>query len=341
MTFVARCWFRVCAFFCFLVFSPPAPAASLEKAEHYMELEKWSDARKQYSAVIRKGGRREREEAYLGLALAYVLEKDFRGAIQSLRPLEGRIPESNNGAWMHVWLFKAARAAGDMEAVAPHYQALFRNRTDFSLTKIAEHLMLLKKYDLVRHSAAGRKDSAEDTARRENFRLAESLMGLDITRGAARLLTMLAAGRPDEVGRPALLRLGQALEAEGDWTEAERCLKLYVLLFPEDPGAADALHRLARGARGMGSADGSLLYTLAAEFYPATLFGAISIIDRAWTWPTQDHVRAALRAIREAPGLPEPVFERGLAIALTYPHWLASDPDRAWAAQRYKMAFPR
>lgn len=318
-------------------------AASFEKASREMNRENWREARKQYSALIRKGtsgGRAAQSEAYLGLARTYFYEKDFQGVIRSLDSIESRIPENKNGMWMHLLLYRSAMVVGQTDVATRHYQALLRLRQEFSLPEIADYLAILKKLGGMSKTAFVLTDSVTDTSRQNGFFLAESLMGLEITRGAERLWMMLIAGRPDDLSRQALLRLGQSLDWEGDGSEAGRYLKLFVLLFPEDSRAADALYRLGKWSHATGAPDAAVPYTLVADYYPATLYGASAVIDRAWTWPSRELVRLALQAVRESPGLPDPVLERGLGLALSYPDWLEKESDLEWAARRYRAFFP-
>lgn len=170
--------------------------------------------------------------------------------------------------------------------------------------------------------------------------LAESLMSAGIHNGADRIWTALATGGPDDISRTAMLGLGQSLERKGEWKEAERILKLFVLLFPSDPRAADALYRLGSWFAALGSEESSKSLMLAAEFYPGTLYGVMASIDMAWTWPTSDHVQSAIQAIRDARGLPDAVFERGLALALEYPDLLADEKSRVETSQVYRLMFP-
>lgn len=323
-----------------MIAAAPAIAASFEKAERYMDREDWKNAREQYSALIRKSGGTRRQEAYLGLARTYFYEKDFRGVIRAIDPLGDRIPENKNGAWMRLMVFRSAIEVGDTEAAARHYQALLRIRTELSIRDLADHLALLKKLGLLKKPPAAPADAGSDDFRRASYLLAESLMTGEISRGAARIWTMLVVGKPDQISRLALLRLGQAHDGEGEWAEADRYLKLSVLFFPEDPRSADALYRLAKWSRALGSSDASAAYSLAAEYYPSTLYGALSAIDMAWSWPSQEAVRSAVRAVRDAPGLPDAVLERGLSLALVYPDWISDPADLEWAVRRYLLSFP-
>ena len=337
--------------FCIVIFcvfsvsgiASPARAASFEKAAREMDRENWPEARKQYSALIRKGVHETsaaRDRAYLGLARTYFYERDFRGVIRSLDPIEDRIPENKTGMWMRLLLFRSAMVAGETESATRHYQALLRARQEFSMSEIAEYLAILKKFELMSKVELARTNLVTEPSRQNGFFLAESLMGLEIPRGANRLWMMLIVGRPDEVSRLALLGLGRSPDCQRDEAEAERYLKLFIVLFPDDSRAADALYRLGKWSHLLGSPDADISYTLAADYYPNTLYGAAAVIDRAWTWPNRDHVRLALRVVQESPGLPDPLLERGLGIALSYPDWLASESDLDWAARRYRAAFP-
>lgn len=317
-----------------------AAAASLEKAALYMRRGEMREARKQYTAVIRKGDARERETAYLGLAKAYFLEKDFQSVLRSLEPVEGRILDSKNGAWIRILLYRSARAVGHKEIAARHYQALIHSRQDFSMADVMDHLRDLRTVGLLNKSYALQMDTGADSARRANFSVAESLIGFEIVQGASRMWLALASSRLDDVGRTALQRLGQSLDWEGAGPEAGRVLKLYVLLFAEDPGAADALYRLWKWSTGLGDPGRMEGASLLAEFYPTTLYGAMAVIDMAWTWPDKDRIRAVLRSVKESPGLPEPLLERGLAALIDHPAGTVEPDELSWAAGRYLAAFP-
>ena len=324
----------------FLLCPLPAAAASLEKADRCVERAEWAKARAQYAAVIRNGGLRERELANLGIVRTYFLEKDFQGVLRTLRQLSGRVPENKNGAWMHVMGYRAARTLGWIEPATAHVQAIHRAQPSFSMAEIASHLAELKKLGLLNALPPAWTDTLTRTARHEHFLLAESLMSLEMHRSASRIWRLLVAGPPDEIGRQSLLRMGQALDADGESAEAERYLNLFAVLFAEDPRAADALYRVGRWRRASGASDATVPYMLAAEYHPATLYGAAARVDIAWSWPARDPVRAALRALRETPGLPDAILERGLALALTHPDWLASESDREWSRNRYRLSFP-
>lgn len=317
-------------------------AASLEKAAVYMEKGDVRAAQKQYAAVIRKGSARERETAYLELARSYFNEKDFRGAIRSLEAVQDRVPENKTGAWMHLILYRSARAIRDFGMAARHHQALLRLQPDFSWREISEYLNTLRTIELLQPGRQSLDTATESAAqpRQDGFFIAESLMAIDITGGAKRMWMALLSGRLDDIGRTSLFRLAQALDIEGNWVEAAGYLKLYVMLFAEDIRSADALYRLGKWSLLLETDQSDIPLELVAEYYPSTLYGARARIDLAWAAPSRKLVRAAIQAVRESPGLPDAVLERGLALAFEYTDWIEDGPTRSWIARRYLAAFP-
>ncbi len=315
----------------------PAFPASLEKAVRYLEEGSLDAARRHLEAVIRKGDPAAREGAHVHLAKSYFLEKDFQGVIRSLKPIQDRIPDNSRGAWMRLYLYSAARVAGDSELATRQYQALVRIRPDLSIADIAEFLKSMKKSGALQKRLLPFPPPA--AARRANFHMAESLMGFDITRGAARLWTALLVGPPDEWSRLALLRLCQALDADGDWREAGRYSKLFVLLYPDDPRAADVLYRLKKWSVYLGGAADADPQRMAADYYPSTLYGAAALVDRAASWNDRARILSALLSVRESPGLPESLVEQALRLAIASSEDLPR-ADIEWAARRYLAAFP-
>lgn len=340
-----------------LLHAATSDGASLKKARKELAEGRLEKAREQLQAVIRKGNLREEDEARFTLARIYFLEKDFRNVVRTLLPAEKWIPDSKTGDWTRILLYKAARLIRDRETAGRQYRALLRTGRDFPVGEIEEHFGDLVRVQLMpgrgvplenerwAGRAAGDPSETEsavprDPLRQELFFVAESLMSLQIDEGASKIWTALTTAGPDDIARTALLRAAQTLESQGKPLEAWRSLKLFVLLFSEDPRAADALYRLAKWSALRGSDETARLYLLLAEHYPATLYGVLAKIDVARTWPTEKYVQAAVRAIREAQGLPDAVFERGLALALTYPHLLKNDADRDLTRKVYRSFFP-
>ncbi len=330
----------VAVFLQFFGSASPVLGASLDKAARLMAEDKWPEARKQFEAVIRKGSAPDLGRAYLGLAQTYFMEKDFQGLLRSLAPFENKIPETPDGVWIRVFLYRAARQTGDAAAIGRNVQTLLRFQPDFPVRDMAEHIRLLNDLGLIKSSLLLPPDSATEPVRQALVDQAEGLSAADIASGAIRIWTAVAAVRPDRIGQNALFRLAQALDGEGDPDLACRYLKLYALFFPEDSRTADALYRVAKWSTLRSSGDFRIVTDLIRRFYPNSLYGAAIAVETARAWPQKGEIRDMVQILRSSPGLPETFLEPGLATAIQHADWLASDDDRVWIAQRYLISFP-
>lgn len=316
-----------------------AVAASFDKAAKYIQRGNLEAARKQYRGIIENGTLKEKEKAYLALSQSYFQEKDFRSVLRVLAPISTSMPKNINGAKMHLMAYRAARSLGETEPASMHYLAFLRLGIPIPMAEIRECLLLIRSAGLLKKPGGIPMEADSDEARRMNLAIAEKLTTLDIIQGASRIWRALAFSKLDNVSRNALLRLGQSLDIEGDHDEASRYLAYYVLLFAEDTASADALYRLGRWHVLQNRKTSSMPYEMFIEFYPTTIYGAAASIDLMPNRPSKPQVVALLQTLRECPGLPDAVLEKGLNILMDGNSLLDSG-DRIWVAGRYLSKFP-